>query len=248
MIPAALLAAALAASPADTGARWQATLQYGFEAFTHTLAAWQAASARLERHTRAGTFALEALTATRYGLKDGGAAADVYWNAWRRAYVNARLQILPGAAVLPRVDALVEAYQGLPRGWEVSAGYRRMAFLGTGVSLWSASAAKYAGYWYVRSRLTVVPQAGRVGASAGLLARRYLRSDLSLVELQGGVGREVVVLGAGPVVDVRPTQFVAGRAQVEVARGLALAVTATLDAQEGLPNRRGITVSVLHRW
>ena len=250
MIPLAALVVgtALAAAPADTGARWQAALQYGFEAFTRTLAAWQAASARLERRTPAGSLALEALTATRFGLRDAGGAAEAYWPAWRRAYVNARLQVLPGAAVLPRVDILAEAYQGLPGGWEISAGYRRMAFLGAGVDLWSASAARYAGSWYLRSRLTLVPQAGRLGASGSLLARRYLRSDLDLVELQAGVGREVVVIGAGPVVDVRGTRFVAARAQVEIARGFALAVAATVNDQKGLPTRRGLTVSVTHRW
>jgi len=237
-----------AAAP-DTAARgsWRASLAYGFEDFTSSWASWQAWDARFERKTTSGSIAAEALASTRFGVWDQGGALDSYHLLWRRAYGNLRIGVAPGARVTPRFDLTAEVYQGLPAAWEASASYRRMSYATSGVNLWGASIAKYAGNWYVIARLTAVPQSGRLGGGVSLLARRYLETADDYVDLSAGTGNEIVTLAADSVA-VDRSQFLAARLQRFLTARVGVSVAATYNTQQGIPTRRGLTVAAMYRW
>jgi len=253
----ALAAAAAAAPPPDTGAvpaatdtaaaQWRASLVYGFEDFTSSWTTWQSWTARLERKSPSGSVALEAATASRFGLWDQGGALDTYHLLWRRAYGNVRLGLAPGARVTPRLDFTTEVYQGLPGDWEASAGYRRMNYAGSGVNLWGASLARYAGNWYLVARLTAVPQSGRLGGGVSLLVRRYLETADDFLDVSGGTGAEVVTLAADSVA-VERSRFLAVRLQRFVTTTVGFALAATYNTQQGIPTRRGLSLGAMYRW
>ncbi len=235
------------APAADTGApRWQASLTGGFESFTSQRTPWWAWDARIERRDGHGTLAAEAVLARRFSLTDGGGAADVYQVLWPRAYGNVRVVLAPGARVVPRLDASAELYQGVGAGWELSAGYRRMSYAGGGVDVWAASAAKYAGNWYLRVRGTLVPTAGTVGGALGLLVRRYLASSDDLVDVSASAGKDVVTLGPA-LLEVRSTTEAALRVQRFVTPRWGLSATATYASEQGIPTRTGVTIGILRR-
>lgn len=251
------LAVAPALGPADTGevtrpretdtTVWMAAADYGFEAFTHGLAAWQMWTARIERRTPAVAVALEATDASRFALWDQQAALDAYPKLWRHAYGNLRVAVAPGARVLPRSDITGEIYQAVGRAWEISASYRRMNYPDRGVNLWGVSVARYMPHWYVVARATAVPLSGRLGGGAWLTVRRYLATTDDYVDLVGGSGSEVVTLGAGSTV-VNHSQFFAGRLQQSLSHRLALTAGGTWTSQQGLPTRSGLTLGANYRW
>jgi len=234
---------------ADTAGRgsWRAGFQYGFEDFTASRATWQTWTGRVERRWASGSLAFEAEDATRFSLWDQAATLDGYRTLWRRAYGNLRVSVAPGAQVLPRSDVTAEVYQGLAGAWEVSAGYRRMGYAGHGVDLWGASLGKYVGNWYLVARATAVPQSGKLGGGASLLVRRYFATADDYVDLSGGAGSEVATLAADSVT-VSATRYLAADWQHFVTPRLGLTLGATWNAQQGIPNRRGLMLGVLYRW
>ena len=248
MIVPFLLAALLPATAGDTGQVWRASSGYGFEAFTAQRATWHAWQTRLERRFTGGSVALELGDASRFSLWDQTVTLDSYHTLWRRAYGHLALGVGPGALVLPRSDISAEVYQDFAAGWEASAGYRRMSFVGSGVTIWDASLAKYAGNWYLRSRLTAVPQAGKLGGGLGLEARRYLATADDYHDVSGGVGNKVITLPppAGPV--VAASRFLAGRYQGFFTQHLGVTFGGTWNSQSGIPDRRGLAVGLIYRW
>lgn len=237
---------ALLVPASDTGQAWRASAGYAFESFTSQRATWQAYQVRVERKLRHGSVALEMGDASRFSLWDQSLALDAYQTLWRRAYGNVRLAVAPGAQVLPRSDVTAEIYQGVPGGWEASAGYRRMSFPGTSVNIWDASLAKYAGDWYLRARLMAVPQSGRLGGGLALEARRYLRTADDYLDASAGVGHEVITLPIAPV--VAASRFLAARYQGFFSTHVGISVGATYNSQQGIPDRRGLALGIICRW
>lgn len=258
-----LLALLLTAPPADTGGalRWHATLGYGFEAFTQGRTPWQSASAEVGRRFDHGAVIGQVLAARRFGLTDGGVAVDAYRTLWPRAYGNLRVQVDPGADVLPRLDVAAELFHGVRGGFEFSAGYRRMQYAGDHADLISAGAGAYAGNWYLRSRAVVVPRSipvppggasgGALHASVSLAVRRYFATADDYLDVQGGLGEEVIATGAfpsGPLVEVRRTRYLAATFRTFPTPRLGLSVGATFNGTDGFPDRRGLTAGVTTRW
>jgi YaiO family outer membrane protein len=247
-----LLFALLVATPDTVVApKWQAGVRYGFEAFTRDRATWQAASAQLGHRFAHGTLIAELLTATRFDLTDRGGALDAYHRLWPHSYGNLRVQVAPGADVLPRLDVSTEVFQGVPGGFEFSVGYRRMQYAHDHADLFSAGVAKYTGNWYLRARTTVVPKAGTTGVSGSLAVRRYLATADDYLDIQGGLGQELITVGAGPGgpdVQVRANRFAAVRIQKLLTSRIGLSVGATYNSTDGLPDRRGLAAGLFCRW
>ena len=248
-----LLALLALVPPADSGngLRWQGTLGYGFEAFTRDQATWQSASAQVGRRFDHGTVIGELLAARRFDLTDEGFAVDAYRTLWRGAYGNLRTQVDPGAEVLPRLDVAAEVFQNAKGGFEFSAGYRRMQYAGDHADLWTAGAGKYAGNWYLRARTIVVPRGGTTAVSVSLAVRRYFATADDYLDVQGGLGEELITLGtgpSGPLVEVRRNRYLAATFRTFVTARLGVTVGATFNGTDGLPDRRGLTAGLTTRW
>jgi len=226
---------------------WRAAGSYGFEAFTDSRSAWQAATLALSRHGPRLTAIAEADAYRRFDVTDIAAVADVYTVFRRGTYAEWRVQWAPDAEVVAQTEAGFELFHAPGRGWEVSAGYRHGKYVASAVDIANASAAYYVGDWYLRLRGTGAFQSGTQGLSFSVLARRIGGNPDDLTEVQSGFGEDIVTLGPGSV-DLAPTAFVAARWQRRLTHRFGCSATASWNRQEGIPNRAGLTVGVFTRW
>lgn len=230
---------------------WFAGLWYQRELIPTDLPGWSDWSkirGVVVRDLPRGALGLEFFQAERFGLRDRGALLDGYLELWERAYANVRLRVTPGADVLPGMDLKGELFQAWPNGWEVSGSGWWMNFPEHDAGVVGAGVARYVGNWYLREVVTLGTLAGESALSTGVLVRRYLDPPREYVEVSGGLGKEVVVLGAGPVVDVRETRFVQAGLQKFVTRSWGVAATLMYNRFQGAPSRRGGSLGVLARF
>jgi YaiO family outer membrane protein len=153
---------------------------------------WIDTVASVRRQFDAGSVAFEGLTSHRFGTSDTAWAIDGYADLWRRAYVNLRFQEGTDAVLFPRTRWRAELFQGVGRGWELSASYDRLQF-STPVELYGLGLGRYVGNWYVRWRHLYVPATTNNPSwsnSDRLTVRNYFAGDAdNYVEVAAGVGR-----------------------------------------------------------
>jgi len=195
-----------------------------------------------------GAIGGETARVKRFGLADVALTADTYIETWSGAYANIRGRITPQADVLPRWDAYAELFQSLGAGWEASASAWHMNVPAANVSVFGAGVGRYAGAWYLRALGRLSRSAGSNVGSTSILVRRYLGDSRELVEVATGTGREVVVLGAGPVVALRRTTSAHIRAQQFVTPVLGASAALSFNTFEGAPDRLGLSVGLLARF
>lgn len=199
-------AASAPARPADaegggaTPYRWTGSISAGLTD-TSNAGSWHDAGLSLRRRFEAGSLALEALRASRFGRSDRAVALDAYVDLWPRAYANLRYQHAHGGGDLYPGDAWrVELYQNAGAGWELSASYDRLDFAGGATEILGAGVGRYWGNFYARARVTRVPGLdGDSTAVRGLLRWYYAGNGDDYLEAAGGSGRsaaELAQLGA----------------------------------------------------
>jgi YaiO family outer membrane protein len=201
----ALRAAAAPARPADAedsgrrDYRWTGSLSAGVTD-TSNAGTWHEGGASLRRRFDTGSVALEWLRASRFGDSDQALALDAYVDLWPRAYANLRYQHASGDSLFPGNAWRAELYQGVGRGWELSASYDRLGFSGGATEIYGAGVGRYWGDFYARARLTRVPGLDS-GSTAvrGMLRWYYAGNGDDYFEVAGGSGRsasELAQLGA----------------------------------------------------
>jgi len=195
-----------------------------------------------------GALGVELFQAERFGVRDRGVILDGYADLWARAYANLRIRAAPEAEVLPRMDLRAELFQAWASGWEVSGSLWWMDFPQRDVEVAGVGVARYVADWYLREVVTLSTLAGESVLSASALARFYLDPPREYLEISGGLGKEVVVLGAGPTVDVRETRFVQLGLQRFLTRTWGMAATVMLNRFEGAPARRGGSLGLMARF
>lgn len=230
---------------------WRAWSGVGVQTFDSDDRVWEdwlVLSAGIQRQLRWGVLGVKAFRSERFSLCDEGAAVNVYVDTWDRAYAHVRAQVVPDARVLPSSDVRLELFQGLEGGWEVSLAARRMMIAGDPLHVVSGSLARYLPAWYLRGRIDVTPSSDETAVSVGGVARRSLSAIEGMIELAAGAGREVVDIGAGPLVDIRRSIAVAARLELFPWPRLGFAAGASYAALDALPARSGGDLTVLVRW
>jgi YaiO family outer membrane protein len=93
------------------------------------------------------------------------------------------------ASIFPKHRVGAELYANLPKGIEVSAGFRFLDFLDTKATIYTGSVGLYSGNYYFSLRPYVVPSdRSDLGFSGELLARRYLKDADNYLGLRAGMG------------------------------------------------------------
>lgn len=255
MFAATPIAAQTVDSSADTirdrSAHWLAAATYArdrFAAQPAPLSDWESLLLSAQLRVPRGALALEAIRVRRFDLTDAAVAIDAYAALTARSYGNLRVQLAPDADVLPAVDIAGELFHGFAGSWETSLSARWLDFAAGAVDLYGVALAHYAGAWYVRGRVTIVPANDGAGVLGVALVRRYRADDsANFVELSAGAGEEVVTIAAGPVTELRATRFAQLRAQHFITRAAGLSGALGYHDLELFPNRYGVSVGVLLR-
>lgn len=208
---------------------------------------WHTISVGLQRTISGTTLVGEALHTRRFGTDDAAMAAAVYRTLWSGADAALHLQLAPGADVLPPLSFAAELNQAVGAGFVAGGSYRLIDAGSENVHLRGAALAKYLGRWYLQGRAFQVAAGDESSAALAAIARRYL-GDEGFIQISGGRGREAVLLGVGPRIELRRTRSVAAHADIFLSRRWGSRLTATANEMEGLPTRRGIAGGLLLRW
>lgn len=235
----------------DTLTPWFAGLHHQREFIASSIPQWTdwtLSQAILVRDLNGGAVGGEVFQAERFGLRDVGVALDVYRELWARSYGNIRLRMTPQADALPRWDLRMEGFQAFAGGWEISGSYWRMDFEDDDVNVLGVGGGKYHGLWYLRATTTLSTLAERSALSYAGMIRRFVGTSKEYVEVSGGIGREVVVLGPGPVVDVRDTRFFQARVQRFLNARWGFAAGFAHNRFEGAPERNGVSIGLITRF
>lgn len=218
---------------------WQASLIADHQSFSSDREEWLEFRAALKREFPLGSLALEGIRARRFGSWERAVAADGYLNLWKRAYVNARYLGGVSSTFLPHDETLVELFQGFGQGWEASAGHRYFAFNSDRVTRLGAGLGKYWGRWFLRAKVSAVPEAAGTGYSVSESARYYYGTVDDFAELSNANGKSVS----------DKTEFsIAARVQKFFLPYLGAGLFFNYSETESAPAQRGIAFQILSRW
>lgn len=222
-----------------------AAIHYSAAHFDGDMDPWHLASVELLRRSGFGALIARASVARRFGDTGQQLEAEAYPRLGEGVYAFLGLGWSP-SGLFPDWRYTAELFGVVAPGVELSGGVRRLHFGDEAVTLYTASAARYLGSWYLSARPFLSPREGELLFSGSLLARRYLRTEDEWLALSFG-GGEV------PSEEVTPFDLERLRAvRVELAGRHAL--TSSLGTRwsagtewEELPDdreRRRVTVGV----
>lgn len=141
------------------------------DSFSDDRESWQETLLAIKRETPMGAVIARASRAGRFGLSDEQIDVEFYPVFRPGTYALIGAGVSPDHALYPSNRLSLELYQTIRNGFEVSAGYRRLAFDET-VQVYAGSLSKYAGNWLIGGRVNYV-DAGDGETSGHLQARRY---------------------------------------------------------------------------
>jgi YaiO family outer membrane protein len=225
--------------------KWEPVLLLEIDTFSRKYSNWSIATIAVKRELTSGSIALGKVQVDRFDKQDAGFLIDGYFNLWRRAYGNLRIQISPDHRVLPKTDATTEIFQGFGRGWEISGSYRQMSFTEVTARIYGVSLAKFAGQWYLRSQLLAVPKDQGTDSFAKAMVRRYLWTADSFFEIGAGAGREVIPGVEEPM--YISTYLLVAKGQIFFNRRIGMAFAGSFQRADEY-DRGGFSVGIITRF
>lgn len=191
----------LAAEPGHSAARqlrqrlnatdrpWGIGLSWGYDHFDDGRNAWESQAISLSRETLVGTVTVRGSRAERFGLDDAQVEVEFYPTLRAGTYAAIGVGYAPDGLLFPERRLTLELYQALGRGFEVSAGFRKLRFVDS-TDIYAASLTKYIGNWMATARVSHVPSTtGKEATSIHADVRRYFGSEgTSFVGLGYGHG------------------------------------------------------------
>lgn len=150
---------------------------------------WVDSNVTLRRKFERASLGLELLNANHFGRSNSAWALDSYVSLWARAYGNVRYQRGPSRGILPRYSWRTEVFQGVGRGWELSASVDHLRF-STETEFYGVAVGRYTGNWYLRYKLQHVPGVSSGSWSHRVVARNYYKGNADdYFEVSGSTGR-----------------------------------------------------------
>jgi len=168
-------------------ARNKFSLGYGYTEVDTLSRAWHGASAQLSRRTGLGSVLLRVNWSQRFGSRATQFEIDAYPRIMDGLYVYVNYGY-SADRLYPEHRFGGELYANLPRGVELSAGFRRLQFANTDVTIYTGTVAKYVGNWWISLRPYITPKSIGTSQSYALTARRYFGNRDSFIGLTVGTG------------------------------------------------------------
>jgi YaiO family outer membrane protein len=165
---------------------WSLTMGYGEDRFSDDRTPWAEYAMSVSRQTPVGSVIARASYVERFGLSDRLFELEMYPTFRPGTYGFVAIGVAKDDLLYPNYRVATDLYQSVGRGYEVSAGFRRLAF-STTTDIYLAALTKYTGSWMLTGKAMFVPDFEAPGDSVSYHAqvRRYL----------GGSGESY--LGAG---------------------------------------------------
>lgn len=180
---------------------WQAGLTYAYDWFKgDPRASWREEQFSLRRETPYGSITGRCSRANHFGTLDDQVEIEAYPRIRPGTYLYMNYgHSLDSNVVFPDYRAGLELYESLGKGFEASAGYRRLFFprntdapgggadarnRATRVNIYTASLAKYYGDWLFTGRVYWLPNSDSRSRSYHVSARRYFGGGASYLGLR----------------------------------------------------------------
>jgi len=162
-------------------------LGYGYTDVDTLSSAWHGASAQLSRRTGLGSVSLRANWSRRFDRT----ATQLEIDAYPRIMDGLYLYVNYGYSadkLYPKHRFGGELYANLPKGVELSAGFRRLQFGSSDVTIYTGTVAKYVGNWWISLRPYITPKSIGTSRSYALTVRRYFGNRDTFIGLTAGTG------------------------------------------------------------
>lgn len=240
-----LVRAVLSRDPGNTQARhvqqrldartrpWSLGVGFTRDTFNDERQPWQESSLTIGRETPVGSLIVRGSQADRFGLTDQQVDVEFYPTFRAGTYAFVGVGIGADKILYPEHRVSVDLYQSIGRGFEVSGGYRRLAFAET-THIYLATLTKYAGNWMFTGKAFLVPDEQLGDAwSYHANGRRYFgAAGTSFIGIgySHGFSREEP-RGSGDLIRV-DADTVRGQADVDVTQRLRLSVSGSTSRQE----------------
>jgi len=162
-------------------------LGYGYTDVDTLSSAWHGASAQLSRRTGLGSVALRANWSRRFDRTATQFEIDAYPRIMDGLYVYLNYGY-SADQLYPEHRFGGELYANLPRGVELSAGFRRLQFASSEVTIYTGTVAKYVGNWWISLRPYITPKNAGTSQSYALTVRRYFGNRDTYIGVTAGTG------------------------------------------------------------
>ena len=156
---------------------WSAGISYSHDAFSDGRAPWHETATSIARLTPRGSVILRVSDARRFALGDQLVETEIYPRLRAGTYAFLGVGLSADEILYPANRVAFDLYQSLGGGFEVSGGYRRLAFA-TATSIYVATMTKYIGNWMLTGKVFHVPGDGSLDSTSyhgGF--RRYFGGD-----------------------------------------------------------------------
>lgn len=233
------------------GLQWESLLSYEFEAFQHTQQPWHTGVAGIGHYFDWGFVSLQGTLTQRFGLLDQAIGADAYVDLWPGASGNLRVIGDWNPQVLPRWDVFTQLYQSLGDIFELSGGYRLMAFPASNVHFIDLGLAAYLGNWYIGLQPMMYFAGEGPGAQLSGWARYLFDTADDYVELRTAFGRRIATVAGGSngaTLAGQTTFNAAINGQYFITPNIGLLATVDYNYDDQFPARFGFTVGNKLRW
>lgn len=212
---------------------WSLGVGYTRDTFNDERELWQETALTLGRDTPIGSLTLRGSSADRFGLTDQQFDVEFYPTFRPGTYAFVGVGVGSDEVLYPEHRVSVDLYQSIGRGFEVSGGYRRLAFTET-THIYLGTLTKYSGNWMFTGKAFMVPDEvfGDAWSYHGNLRRYFGAAGTSFVGAgySHGFSREEP-RGAGDLIRV-DSDTVRGQAEIDVTDRLEFTLSASTSRQE----------------
>ena len=174
---------------------WEVSTNNSYEIYSDHRSGRMENQLSILRRTSIGSFDLRFSRTDQYGIHSHLAELDTYLSVREGTYLNINGGYSPDANLYARYRFGGEIFQGLPKGFEVSAGARRLGFKEP-VHFFTGSVSKYYHSWMFTARTFITPGVEGDSHSYMFTARRYGGDGQSYFGFRYGFGRAPVLTGS----------------------------------------------------
>jgi YaiO family outer membrane protein len=172
----------------EDSSAWDFSSSYDAILFSDHSSAWNEEVVTVRRGVNAGSLIFRESRAYRWGYTSNLLEVDWYPHIRPGTYAYLNFGYSPEGILYPTFRAGAELFQNFGRGYEASAGVRRLMFGSTNVSVYTGSMGRYYKNWYASARTFIVPGDPRPSISGQLLVRRYFGDGERYVGFRYGRG------------------------------------------------------------
>ena len=170
---------------------WETSIGQSYEWLNDGNPMWIETAATIKYQSSVGSILGRFSRADRFSLSSNQMELDFYPRIRPGTYAYINVGYSPDGILYPDYRFGTDLYQSLPRGWESSAGYRRLGFT-EAVNIYTFSLGKYYGKWLFSARTFLTPDLLGTSHSVSFSGRRYFDDGTDYIGFRIGTGASPV--------------------------------------------------------